>query len=81
MRCRVVDLRCKEVINVCDGKRLGFPFDVELDALTGNIFALVVKSIPRWWGMFGRCHFHVIPWCDIRRIGEDLIIVDFERKR
>lgn len=81
MRCRVVDLRCKEVINVCDGKRLGFPFDVELDALTGHIVALVVKSPFKWMGLFGKGHFHIIPWCDIRRIGEDLIIVDFEKRR
>ena len=76
MRCRIVDLRCKEVINICDGRRLGFPWDVELDALTGHLVAIIVKGPPRFWGIFGRCHEHIVPWCDIRRIGDDLIIVD-----
>ena len=76
MRCRIVDLRCKEVINICDGRRLGFPWDVELDALTGHLVAIIVKGPPRFWGIFGKCHEHIVPWCDIRRIGDDLIIVD-----
>lgn len=78
MRCRVVDLRCKEVINICDGKRLGFPFDVEIDAITGHLVAIIVKGPPKYWGIFGKCKEFVVPWCDIRRIGEDLIIVEHE---
>ena len=27
---RLTNLRCKEVINVCDGQRLGFVADVEI---------------------------------------------------
>ena len=30
MQCRMVELRYKEVINVCDGARLGYVGDVEL---------------------------------------------------
>ena len=30
MKCRMVELRCKEVINICDGCRLGFVGDVEV---------------------------------------------------
>jgi YlmC/YmxH family sporulation protein len=78
MRCRIVDLRCKEVINICNGRRLGFPYDVELDAFSGHLIAIIVKGPPRFWGIFGRCDEYVVPWCDIRRIGEDLIIVDHE---
>ena len=27
MQCRMVELRCKEVINICDGSRLGYVGD------------------------------------------------------
>ena len=32
---RICDLREKEVINICDGERLGFVEDVEFDLCTG----------------------------------------------
>ncbi len=80
MHCRIVDLRCKEVINICDGKRLGFPFDVEVDADTGHIVAIIVLGPPKYWGIFGKGCEHVVPWCDVRRIGEDLIIVEYEKR-
>ena len=30
MQCRITDLRCKEIINICDGKRIGYAEDVDL---------------------------------------------------
>ena len=30
MQCRIADLRCKEVVNICDGCRLGYAGDLEL---------------------------------------------------
>ena len=30
MQCRMVELRCKEVINICDGCRIGYVGDVEV---------------------------------------------------
>ena len=78
MKCRIVDLRCKEVINICDGCRLGYPCDVELDARTGVIVAIIVSGPPPFLGLFGRCAIHVVPWCDVRRIGDDLILVERE---
>ncbi len=35
--CRIVDLRCKEVISVCDGSRLGYVNDVEIDTCSGRL--------------------------------------------
>lgn len=74
--CRVTDLRCKEVINVCDGSRLGFANDVEFDILTGKICAVVVPGPFKFFGLFGRSDDYVIPWNMIRRIGEDIILVE-----
>ena len=30
---RIADLRCKEVINLCDGCRMGYVGDVEIDVV------------------------------------------------
>ncbi len=81
MRCRIVDLRGKEVINVCDGCRLGYPYDVEIDAVTGRLVAIVVPGPCKYFGLFGRGDDYVVPWEAIRRIGDDIILVDFAIKR
>lgn len=76
--CRIVDLRCKEVINVCDGCRLGFPCDVEVDMVTGRMVAIIVPGPCRFFGLFGRSEDFVVPWDCIKRIGDDVILVEFE---
>ena len=60
------DLRCKEIINVRNGCRIGFPDDIEFDSCTAKICRLVV---------FGREEDICIKWCDIEVIGEDTILV------
>ena len=78
MQCRIRDLRCKEVINICDGCRLGFVCDVELDCTGGNIVALIVPGKLKFFCLFGREDDFVIPWNCIRRIGSDIILVELE---
>ena len=42
------DLQEKEVINICDGRRLGFVGDLELDIPSGKIRTLIipVEGLP-----------------------------------
>lgn len=75
--CRIVDLRCKEVISIADGSRLGYVSDVEIDLVSGRITALVVPGKPRMLGMLGRQQDWVIPWEAIHRIGGDIILTGF----
>ncbi len=72
--CCTADLRDKEVINICDGKRLGYAIDVEFDLCEGRICALIVPGECNMLG-FGRGDDIVIPWDKIERIGEDTILV------
>lgn len=81
MHCRVVDLRCKEVINICDGCRLGYVCDVEIDLICGKVIAIIVPGPCRFFGLFGREEDYVIPWEAIRRFGDDIILIDFEFHR
>lgn len=73
-RCCTADLRDKEVINICDGKRLGYVIDVEIDLCDGKIIAIVVPGECNMLG-FGKGNDIVIPWDKIDCIGEDTILV------
>jgi len=78
MRCRIAELRCKEVINISTGERMGYVCDVLVDTATGQVVSIVVPGPCRFFGFFGREDDYVIPWETIRRIGEDIILVDGE---
>lgn len=78
MGCRVTDMRCKEVINVKDGQRLGFISDVEVEIPEDRVCAVIVPGPCRFFGLFGRKDDFVIPWRCIRRVGEDIVLVEME---
>ena len=76
MRCRVADLRCKEVINISDGLRLGYICDVYFDTGSGKVLAVVVPGRLRFLGIFGREDDIVIPWECITKMGNDIVLVE-----
>jgi len=73
---RFSQLRCKEVINLPDGCRLGYVTDLVVETGTGAVTALIVPSCERLLGLLPGSSEFVIPWTCIRRIGGDLILVD-----
>ncbi|NLY42427.1 MAG: YlmC/YmxH family sporulation protein [Clostridiaceae bacterium] len=73
---RASDFRQKEVINISDGKRLGFVYDVEMDMNKGVIKSIIVPGPGKFLGMFGHDTDYVIPWENIKKVGEDIILVD-----
>lgn len=78
MVVRMSELKCREVINICTGCRIGFVSDLELDCTCGNVIALIVPGKARFFGLFGREHDFVIPWGCIRRMGSDIILVEVD---
>lgn len=70
----VNSLRDKEVINICDGRRLGYIYDVEINICSGCVTAIVVLFDCRVFG-FGKCEELVIPWDKIQCFGEDAVLV------
>jgi len=75
MGCCVRDFRDKEVINICDGKRLGYVCDIEADVCSGQIRSIIVPGESKGFGLL-RGGDIVIPWECIRRIGKDIILVE-----
>lgn len=70
------ELSCKEVINVCDGARMGNVCDLELDLCSGAVLALIVPGQTRCFGLIRGSEDVVIPFCHIKKIGEDVILVE-----
>lgn len=74
---RYAELRNKEIINLSDGCRMGYVCDVEFDLETGKVKALVVPHKIGFLGIFSRHDEYLIPWHDIKKIGDDIIFVEF----
>lgn len=70
------ELREREVVNLLDGRRLGLATDLEIDAETGKIKAIVVPGPGKFLWLFGKSEDFVIPWESIRKIGVDVILVE-----
>ena len=68
------ELRAKDVINTRDGRSLGKVMDIEFCLCDGRITAIVVPVKSGFLGL--KCEDIVIPWDRIRKIGEDVILVD-----
>ena len=75
--CRIADLQCKEVVNLCDGARLGYVSDVEIDICSGQLTAIVVPGECGVLSFLSKGEEYVIPWHDIEKIGDDIILVKY----
>jgi len=72
-----LDFKHKEVINICDGKRLGYVQDVCADLDTGKITSIIVPGgTNKLMNLFSNINDIIIPWERIKCISEDLILVE-----
>ena len=71
-------LRCKEVVNIRDGCRLGYIDDIIFDSDSGMICEVEIPCKGRMFGFFSRGESICIPWNAIERIGDDIIIVSWD---
>jgi YlmC/YmxH family sporulation protein len=81
MECRFSEIRCKEVINIKNGCRLGYPCDMTINIAANCVTSLIIPGPARFFGLFGRGDDIVVPWASIRKIGEDIILVECEFDR
>jgi len=77
---RLSRLGGKEIVNLNDGGRLGIIADSDLviDESTGKIVALLVPDKRGQFKFFGDRSEIEIPWDTIRKIGNDMIIIELE---
>ncbi len=71
-----LELRCKEVINVVDGRKLGHIIDVVFELQSGRVCGFVVPGNNNFWNVFSKNTEIFIPYSQICKIGEDSILVE-----
>lgn len=76
------ELKFKDVINICDGIRLGRIVDMVIEIKTGRIKGIILPG-ARSFNIFRQPEDIFIPWKNILRIGEDVILIEiiFEKNK
>ncbi|MBS4539900.1 YlmC/YmxH family sporulation protein [Clostridium sp. D2Q-11] len=74
------ELGGKEIVNLNTGGRLGIiaDSDILIDEKTGKIHSLLVPDNRNQFKFFGEKRELNIPWNTIRRIGDDMIIIELQ---
>lgn len=69
-------LQEKCVVNVCNGADLGRICDMELDLCTGVILSITVPAPTKCLGLIRDGDDRIIPYCQIKKFGADVILVE-----
>lgn len=74
------ELGGKEIVNLNDGGRLGMiaDSDVIIDENTGKIISLLLPDKRVQFKLFREKEEIEIPWDSIKKVGDDMIIVEIE---
>ncbi|SHI78671.1 sporulation protein, YlmC/YmxH family [Geosporobacter subterraneus DSM 17957] len=80
---RLSKLGGKEIVNLNDGGRLGVlaESDLLVDERNGKIRALLVPDFRNQFSIFSDKSFVEIPWEYVRKIGNDMIIIEMEDEK
>ncbi len=76
---RGIDFKQKEVVNINDGKIMGFITDVDAELEKGEIKNIVVAGTGGILKSLSGKNNITIPWNNIVLIGEDVILVDMKK--
>lgn len=69
------ELRTKEVVNIQNGARMGKIIDMIIDSNGKSVLGVVVPGIKK---LFKPGEDIFIPWCNISKIGDDVILVSLD---
>lgn len=71
----------KDVINVVTGERIGYVSSVRINIESGAVVAVAVERETRLVSFFAKEEEMImVPWSQILKIGEDVIIVNMTEK-
>ena len=77
---RVSLFKNNEVVNLSDGRRLGFVSDADINFESGRLEAIMVAGAGKLFGAPAKDSELIIPFEKIKKIGNDVIIVDIEER-
>ena len=78
---RICELRNKEVINICTGRRLGCVVDVDINVCCGEVEAIVIHGPGKICGCLGTDCEYVSPFVCIGKIGQDTMLVEVQEEK
>ena len=74
-------IKNKEVININDGRSLGYAYDIEINLEQGLVEGIVMPAERGLLNIFGKGdQDFIIKWKHIKTIGEDVILVDLSAR-
>ena len=73
------ELKVKDVINICNCKKLGRICDIVIDLKCGKIKGIILPGCKRF-NIFKPPEDIFIPWKNILRIGNDVILIEDVRR-
>jgi len=76
---RITDMRSKEVINITNGERMGYIYDIMFSVETGRITAVILPGENKMFGFFGRSDDIIIPWDKVKKVSNDMILVEMQK--
>lgn len=76
METTFCELKCKQVINVIDGKQLGHIVDIVINSNNARIVGLIVPGNKGGFNLFKSTENIFIPYQNICKIGKDVILVE-----
>ncbi|WP_099187960.1 YlmC/YmxH family sporulation protein [Tepidibacter mesophilus] len=77
---KISDMMEKEVVNINNGKKLGFINDIELDMGEGRIRSLIIVNEGSRGYLLSRGEACSISWNNIIKIGHDMILVKIDQQ-
>ncbi|GAB6180710.1 YlmC/YmxH family sporulation protein [Desulfotomaculum defluvii] len=78
---RLGELVGKEIVNINNGARLGVvgESDVTIDIESGTVLSIILPRRTNFVTMWMDKQQMIIPWDSIRKIGEEVIIVEMDQ--
>ena len=76
MSTKGMDFKHKEVININNGKKLGFVQDVCANLDNGTITSIIVPGDNKFLSIISSNNDIEIPWKNVKCVGEETILVD-----
>lgn len=75
---RYMEIAKKEIVNIADGSRLGIlgQTDLLIDEKTGKIKAILIPHYE-FFGFKQQENMTEIKWRQVKKVGKDLVLVDF----
>lgn len=75
---RLSELGGKEIVDINHAERLGVLGQTDLEFNdNGQITALIIPSV-KWFGLMKKGDELRVPWSQIKKVGADMLIIDFQ---